>query len=129
MRWSDDKLVPDTCSPKELVVAQSIDVESLRLPDRAGLLDTARLLPREAAHMFADFEARLLPAEAVLEPLLRQCLMVSPARESDLRHRLLATGMAVLLLETEIARRSGGRLLLNGCFGVPHAKGMRAIFD
>ena len=55
--------------------------------------------------------------------------MVAPADELSLCRRLLDTSMITLLPEAEVARRPDGRLFINGCFGVDHRKGMRAIFD
>jgi hypothetical protein len=115
--------------PTGLVAAKEIDVATLRLPVRAGQLDTAALLPAQDRRTLLNGARRLLPDEAVEQPLPRSCFMVRAVDESALLRRLIETNMVILLPEAEVARQPNGRLLLNGCFGVDHKKGMRAIFD
>ena len=55
--------------------------------------------------------------------------MIDPAQEDLFRERMLSSGMAVLLEEEQVAKRTDGRPIVNGGFGVWHRKGQRAIFD
>ena len=129
-RWNIVGL-DQSSSPVGLSSALPIDVEKLRLPTEAGLLRTETLLPHAEACAFADADARTLPEFEVPLPLPRPCYMVDPHTEHSLRRRLLSTGMAVLIPDRLVAGHEGfpGRRLLNGCFGVPHKHGLRAIFD
>jgi hypothetical protein len=127
-KWPD-MLPGSSFSAQGLATAEKINVETLRLPERAGQLDTAALLPSQAARKFLAGPARVLPTDSWPCPLPRACYTVSPEDEERLQRRLLATGMITLIPETQVARRPCGRLLLNGAFGVPHRKGQRAIFD
>jgi hypothetical protein len=111
-----------------LVAAEAVDAEALRLPASAGHLKPADFLPASQAHMFEDMANRLLPPENRPELVPHPCFMVSPAEQRILRRRLMSAKMTLWLPESEIARREDGRLLLNGCFAVPHRKGQRAIF-
>ena len=115
--------------PSILVAATDVDVEKLRLPTEAGLLDTVSFLPQSAGRVFVSAEARVLSDTIPIEPEPAPCFMVPRHREPALRDRLLSTRMARLIPEKEVARRRDGRLLLNGCFAVFHPKGQRCIFD
>jgi hypothetical protein len=119
----------DVANSKILVTAQRVDAQQLRLPEAAGQLCTESLLPVDLAAQFRDGAARTLATADIPEPLPRPCFMVDKTEEKLLRRRLVEAGMVTLLPESQIARRQNDRLLLNGCFGVPHPKGMRAIFD
>ena len=129
-RWSaDEKYEPHDHRQDITVSASSINVDELRLPEQAGHLDTRVLLPPDLGEAFADGPRRLAPPEQIVGVPPRPCYMVPPHLERELRSRLLASRMAVLIPEGAVAKREDGRLLLNGCFGVAHPKGMRAIFD
>ncbi len=83
-------------SAKGLATAGKINVETLRLPERAGQLDTAALLPSHVARKFLAGPARVLPTDSWPCPLPRACYTVSPDDEERLQRHLLATGMIYL---------------------------------
>ena len=111
-----------------LATALRVESASLRLPESAGTLRPADYLPAPLREAFESVADRVTEEQGTTATP-RPCYLVSKAEEQHLRRRLVRSRMARLIPESDIARRSEGRLLLNGLFGVHHRHGQRAIFD
>ncbi len=74
--------------PKTLLTAEKVVAEKLRLPSRAGLIDTVALLPPDQAAEFVDGLGRLIPKDDVPPPLPHPHYMVDAEQEERLRRRL-----------------------------------------
>ena len=109
--------------------AKEVVVDRVALCDPAGRVRPEDYLPFERGVAFADAAGRVLPPDE--EPVLpKGCFMCSQKEEKALRRRLLASGMAVLMPEAEVARDRRGNLLLAGLFTVDHKKHVdRLIVD
>ena len=104
--------------------------ELSRSTDQAGILDPCTALCPERQRVLRDLSKIIKIEEHWPDPLPRPCLMVNPAEEQGLRHRLVGCGLASLLAEDEVPVDSYGRKLLAGVFAVPHkADADRLIFD
>ena len=115
--------------PETLVAgALRVDPERLAVPDLAGRVDPASLLPPDKARAFLDIGSRLRDDGPMEAP--RGFYAVSRKDEDALRLKLLSTGMAVLIEDRLVPRDRSGRALLNGLFCVAHKDAVdRMIFD
>ena len=103
---------------RAVTVAKEVKSDRVALQNPAGLVKPSDWLPAGQREEFEDVEGRrLVPSP---DEVPRSCLLISPEEEGLLRHRMLASDMAVLIEECDIAHLKDGRLLLAGLFCVPH---------
>eukprot|EP00439_Symbiodinium_sp_Y106_P053850 s3531_g7.t1 len=99
------------------------------VPEEAGNVDPVAWLPEGQAALLANLPALRLP-EHQWDEVPVACHQVVPQEEKNVAAKLLETGMAVLVPESELPRRDDGRLLVGGLFGVAkNTSEDRLIFD
>ncbi|CAE7035325.1 unnamed protein product [Symbiodinium sp. CCMP2592] len=99
------------------------------IPDAAGRVDPLEWLPSDQAAVVGDLEAVRLP-EHLWEDVVVACHRVPEDEENDLAEKLLSTGMAELVKETDLPHTSEGKLLVGGLFCVgKNDSEDRLIFD
>lgn len=99
------------------------------LPEHAGCVDPARLLPAKLRDEFLDVKSRVR-GDSRVEDLPKFCYRVAAGDEPGLRLRFLESQMAVAVPVDQIPRTTAGRPLLAGLFGVIHKDDRdRLIFD
>jgi len=98
-----------------------VDERNAALPEIAGGLRPARILPNEEAGVIRDMpRSVLLPQRDWPADLPVACNRVHPRRRKALYRRLLAAGLAVLLPASKLpVDPVAGRVLVGGLFGVP----------
>ena len=87
------------------------------VPEEAGTVDPLVWLPEGQAAVLANLPELRLP-EDQWDEVAVACHQVAENEEKNVAAKLLATGMAVLVPESELPRRGDGRLLTGGLFGV-----------
>ncbi|CAE7206467.1 unnamed protein product [Symbiodinium sp. CCMP2592] len=104
------------------VASTALPVVSSRVatPLQAGQVDPLDWLPPAQAWVVEHLEEMRLPEHLWSERVLA-CHQVPAEEEPALADRLLEAGMAVLVPETELPRRSDGSLLSGGLFAVEPA--------
>ena len=126
---------------KEPQGANSLDVNSLvcsalevnpdriAVPEQAGQVLPESILRGKRCELFQNLDFLAVPdLDRLPEPV--PCYMVAPHNEVRIRELMLSHGMAVLIQEDTVARRTDGRLLLGGMFCVAHKElPDRLIFD
>ncbi len=110
-----------------LSASEGVLIEKSCLPECAGRLDTASLLPPMQHAAIFGREQRVIDTVPSQAP--QPCFRVSPQQEMAVRRHLLQTGMCIVLEEGAVATRDNGRILLSGLSGVKHPQGQRLIFD
>ena len=91
----------------------------MAVPDSAGRVRPEDILDEPRRSQFLAVAGRVDPlAQGGVLP--RCYYLVDQTEEPRLRELLLSTGMAVPVLEEDIPRTAGDRLLLSGLVGVPH---------
>ena len=109
--------------------ALAVVAERLAIPDKAGQVDPLDWLPPERADVVRHLADVRLPEE-LWDEIPVACHRVSPDQEKHVARRLLETGMAVPVPESELPRTSAGKLLVGGLFAVEKSAHQdRLIFD
>ena len=103
----------------DVTVAMPVDPNRVQVPETAGVLDPAQVLPEPMRTVFLDASARVRPHWDNVKPH-RFCFRVSADDEHELRCRFLKSGMAELIRDDQVPRYQCGRPLLAGMFTAPH---------
>ena len=99
------------------------------VPEEAGAVDPLVWLPEGQAAVLANLPELRLP-EDQWDEVAVACHQVAEMEEKNVAAKLLATGVAVLVPESELPRRGDGRLLTGGLFGVSkNSSEDRLIYD
>lgn len=113
----------------DATVAMPVDPRRVQIPELAGVLNPADVLPDPFRNSFLDVERRVESGWDLARPH-KFCYRVDESREHELRLRLLESGMAQLIPSEDVPQYVCGRSLLAGLFSVPHKQEYdRLIFD
>ena len=127
LRWEHGRAPRD--ARQTACTALPVIPDRVQLPQPAGVLDPADVLPEPRRSQFLDLPARTLPDHDQVD-LPNFCYHVSEDAELVLRKRFLDCGLAGLIAEEDIPLTNEGRPLLGGMFAVPHKKEKdRLIYD
>jgi hypothetical protein len=114
-RWLDgQKAFASEAAP---ILALPVRSYSVATQNPVGTVRPSAWLSDCHRREFEDVEGRRTKPEDPAIP--RSCLLIDEAEETVLRHRLLRSGMAVLLEEDQVAKLADDRILLAGLFCVP----------
>lgn len=104
----------------------AVEVQSSRvaLPKVAGVCDPTQLAHQCEAEMLNNSD-QLVIEDIKPQAVPKPCLMVDKVQESLLRHRMVESGMAVLIPEDKVPLGPNGRKLLAGLLAVGHKRRQR----
>lgn len=109
--------------------ALPVAADRVAVPEHAGMVDPLDWLPPGQAAVVENLEELRLPEAAWGEEVVA-CHRVPQEHEADLARKLLSTGMAQLVRESDLPRTSEGHLLCGGLFSVgKDQKHDRLIYD
>ena len=109
--------------------ALAVVAERLAIPEKAGQVDPLDWLPPDRAEVVKHLADVRLPEE-LWDEVPVACHRVPPDQEKHVARRLLETGMAVPIPESDLPRTNAGRLLVGGLFAVEKSDHQdRLIFD
>ena len=106
--WQSGEFPSDKQLSSLAQVAMQVKVDRVAVPQNAGQIKPEDILKGDKRESFLNRDN--LPPDEVPE-LPRPCFMVDPLDEPELRRKLIECGMAVLIDEDDISRRTDGRLL------------------
>ena len=98
--------------------ALEVKAERVAIPDTAGTVDPAGILPAEQKAVFENLESVRRP-EHLWDKVVPSCHRVDPGEEVGLMRKLLQHKMVVLIQEDSLPKDSKGRFLTSGLFCVP----------
>ena len=104
--------------------------DRMSLPTKAATVKPEDILPAERAHAFLSRANLVDPDLDRSFDIPDPCYLVNKSVESEIRVKLLASGMARLLPLDQALRRPNGKPLVGGLFSVAHKEHTdRLIFD
>ena len=98
--------------------ALEVQVDRVAIPEAAGTVNPASILPADRKAVFENLESLRRP-EPLWDPVVPSCHRVAPQEEIGLMRKLLKHKMVVLVRECDLPKDSSGRLLNSGLFCVP----------
>ena len=109
--------------------ALPVHADRIAIPATAGTVSIVDHLPPERAQVVRDLEKLRLP-EYLWNRIPVACHQVASDEEDAVARKMLQSGMAELIPESELPRDRHGRILLGGLFSVPKNEAEdRLIYD
>ena len=113
----------------QLEVARDVDPDRIALATPAGMTDPCDYIPKDKADVLRDAESLVLPDHSRFRELeVTPCYKVPLDKEASFRRKMLSSGTAVAIPEVRVARRTDGKLLLQGMFSVWHSAAKDRLF-
>jgi hypothetical protein len=127
--WKSDPGLAHELKGLAVTGAKPVDPGRVAICDPAATCLPEAWLREDRRKEYLDWQGRV-KEEAGEMPLPKFCYRVAATDEVELRLKLLRSGMAGLVPESEIPLTSLGELLLGGMFGVDHKVDVdRLIYD